>query len=73
MTEVEKREIQFNQMTVGRITNDLRKIHETSPENDEVVRDIAKVFGRHFDHHRMATEDYIPLSEIMLKKIFEEE
>lgn len=73
MTEVETREIRFNQTTIGRIANDLKKIHEASPEHDETVKDIVKAFGRFYDHHRMATSEYVPLEKVMLKKIFGEQ
>lgn len=72
MTGLEAREIRFNQATIGRIVNDLKKIHEASPEHDETVKDIVKAFGRFYDHHRMATSEYVPLEKFMLKKIFGE-
>lgn len=73
MTEVEKREIRFTQMTIGVIVNELHKIHEASPENDESVKKIIHAFGRFYDHHRLTTSEYTPLERVITKKVFGEE
>lgn len=41
--------MRWTQITIGRITDDIRKIHENHPDADEDLKNLMKDVGRYID------------------------
>ena len=60
------------QRHIGVFVNELKKIHEQSPEHDESIRRIIKSFGYIFDRNDHPSEvKGVPIKDAIEKKVFE--
>lgn len=60
------------QKYVGMFTNELKKIHEESPEHDDGIKRIIKSFGYIFDGNDHPSEiEGMPIKDAIEKKVFE--
>lgn len=71
MAGIEKGSTQWTQMAIGRITNDIRKIHENHPEADEDLKKLMKDVGHYIDGTLDSEhEPERSIADVWIEKIF---
>ena len=71
MADYTKGSFGWMQRMIGTFHNKARRIHENSPENDESLREMIRVFGDICDQC-LVSGPVKPLREVMTEKIFGE-
>lgn len=71
MTDNVKGSLAWMQRMIGIFHAEAKKIHENSPENDESLKKMIRVFGDITDQC-LASEPVKPLQDVMIDKIFGE-